>query len=471
MAPLLLSLRAALLLLLAAAARASASSPVNFLFILSDDLGYGEVSFTPGRTNTNISTPHLAALASQGMVFSRAYTGAPVCAPSRGALMTGKHTGHATIRGNRGTPDGGDFPLLPSPGDRTFLQALRDAGYHVSCVGKWGLGSVRGPGDAIDKGCSDYYGVMGQSEAHNMYPTQANFTWRWPAANGSASWEALPFPANAQASRATCMAPGSGCVWTHDLWTRAALAALAANAQRSPPPPLFLYLAYTDPHAGGWGGEAEQGNPVPSDGRFAAEAWPDAEKDHASVIENFQDRDVGALVAALDAGGLADSTAVFFASDNGASNEGDHDYAFFGSSGPLRGFKRCLTEGGIRTPLLVRLPGVVPAGVVSDFPVAFWDLGDTILELAGVPERLRQDGASFAAVLASPTGAAPGPPRPLYFEFCACALPPVLPAPAPAPRVLRTPPPLCLPPCARSGQARPCTRRWSPGRARAGGAP
>ena len=272
------------------------------------------------------------------------------------------------------------------------------------------------------------------------YPELANFTWRYPNAAGAAAWEGVPFPENAGATRARCMAAGNTCTWTHDLWTSHALAALDAHAARvralgaSAAPPLFLYLAYTDPHAGGWSGTDEAGNPVPSDdGRvaFSGEtAWPANERDHASVIVNFQDRDVGALVARLDALGLTADTAVLFASDNGASNEGGHDYAFFGSSGPLRGFKRCLTEGGIRTPLSITWPGRVAAGVTSPLPVAFWDVSDTILELAGVPAaaRLRQDGASFAAALASPSGVAPGAAgHPLYWEFCTAVHPPLEP--------------------------------------------
>ena len=212
-----------------------------------------------------------------------------------------------------------------------------------------------------------------------MYPSLPEFTWRFPASNGSRSWEPLPFPSNVNASRAACMAPGNACVWSHDLWTNAALAALAAHAARraalgAAAPPLFLYLAYTDPHAGGWlDDDAEEGNPVPSDGSFTDAAWPIVERDHASVIVNFQDRDVGALVAAADAAGAAPFVKIF-ASDNGASNEGGHSYLFFNSSGPLRGFKRCLTEGGIRTPLAISWPGVVAAGSTTDVTTAFWDL-------------------------------------------------------------------------------------------------
>ena len=326
-------------------------------------------------------------------------------------------------------------------------------------MGKWGVGETQSTGDPIVKGCSSYFGGVDQSDVHDMvrgggggggrhagcrrcclhcpppspfpqYPSQPDFTWRWPTTAGAEAWEGVGYPENVNASRARCMAPGNTCTWAHDLWTGGAMAALDAHAARvaelgaASAPPLFLYLAYTDPHAGGWAGTAEAGNPVPSDagegGDFGKQSgWPVVERDHASVIVNFQDRDVGLITAKVAALGLTASTAIAFASDNGASNEGHHDYMFFGSSGPLRGFKRCLTDGGIRTPLSISWPGTIPAGVVSTFPTAFYDLGDTFLELAGVPRSqwLSQDGRSIADVLRSPTGEpAPGSaPHPLYW--------------------------------------------------------
>jgi arylsulfatase A-like enzyme len=221
-------------------------------------------------------------------------------------------------------------------------------------------------------------------------------------------------------------------VWSHDLWTQQALAVLAAQAARQAAAaaagvaavPFVLYLAYTDPHAGGWSGTAEQGNPVPSDGRFANETgWPANERDHASAIETFQDADVGAVVAALHAHGLRDNTLVGFASDNGASNEGGHDYAVFGSSGPLRGFKRCLTEGGIRTPLGISWPAVEAKGE-TNYPFAFWDVLPTLLDAAGVPAAAWPSGLDGVSVLPLLQGKAQPQHPPLYWEFCTAAKPP-----------------------------------------------
>lgn len=129
----------------------------DVLFVLSDDLGFGEVGFTQGssRVNTNLTTPNVDALAASGVVFTDAYVGAPVCAPSRCALMTGRHSGHGTIRGNRDV-DGHDYPL--SANDTTFFASFAAAGYHVSCVGKWGVGWVNNSGSPILHGCTDYFG-------------------------------------------------------------------------------------------------------------------------------------------------------------------------------------------------------------------------------------------------------------------------------------------------------------------------
>lgn len=411
----------------AVAAAAAAAAP-NMVFYMSDDLGVGEVSWYPGRSNTNISTPNVDALSAAGMRFTNAYTGSPVCAPSRGSLLTGWHTGHAWIRGNHGS-DGFDLPIRAN--DTTFLQVLHDAGYYTAVCGKWGLGFVNSTGAPDKHGVDEYYGVLDQNEAHNMYPSDGQWTWSYTAATG---WVPQPFPNNVGASRTRCMSAGGNCTWTHDLWTQCALNVLdahAARVQAGSTQPLFLYVAWTDPHAGGWSGTAEEGNPVPSDGRFANEIgnWPANEVDHASVIETYQDRDVGAIDAALQRLGMRDNTVQMFASDNGASNEGGHDYAFFDSSAGLRGFKRCLTEGGIRTPLSITWPGAIPAGVVSSQLVAFYDLSVTILDLAGVPRsqwsRIGTDGTSIKDVLLGTAPAVQHPPA--VWEFCTAVHPPLEP--------------------------------------------
>lgn len=408
----------------------TSTPPPNMIWIMADDLGYGEVSIMPGRFNTNISTPNIDALFQSGTWFTDAYCGQAVCAPSRASLMTGYNQGHCWIRGNYPGTDGHGLPLRQQ--DTTFLQILQSNGYHVACIGKWGLGWVDNSGAPHLKGCDEYFGVLDQNYAHNMYPSLANFTWRYPASNGDLTYEAIPYPENVNASREQCMGNISSCTWTHDLWTNAALATIANQSNgkyRNPDgttKPIFIYLAYTDPHAGGWTGTEEEGNPVPSDGNFAGETtWPDPEKDHASVIQNYLDQDVGRIINALETNNLRKNTAVFFASDNGASNEGNHDYMFFGSSGPLRGFKRCLTEGGIRTAFTVSWPGTIPARVKTNYTTAFWDMMPTIIDMAGISSSQLPtdiDGISIWNVL-SGQGTVPTHP-PLYWEFCTSAHPP-----------------------------------------------
>lgn len=321
--------------------------------------------------------------------------------------MTGYHTGHAYIRGNFPV-NGHDLPLRPQ--DFTVAQMLQSAGYYTALVGKWGMGWNDTTGQPNLKGFDYFYGQLDQNNCHNMYPP---FIWEQRAQ--------IFFPNNANASREVCMAPGNNCTYTHDLWTNRTLALLEERAALGPTqPPFFLFLAYTDPHAGGWQGIFESGNPVPSDGSFTNASWPDVERDHASVIANYLDRDVGRIVGALDTLGFGDDTLVIFASDNGAQNEGGHNYLFFNSSGPLRGYKRSLYEGGIRTPTIARWTGTIAPQQVSDVPWAFWDFMPTAADLAGLPRSAYPadiDGLSIAPLLLGNASAQPVHDY-FYWEFC-----------------------------------------------------
>ena len=241
----------------------------------------------------------------------------------------------------------------------------------------------------------------------------------WSASGAGAVVNHTEYPNNANASRKECMAAGNNCTWSHDLYTDVALEILAEQAAAGPDaPPLFLVLSYTDPHAGGWGGVAETGAPVPSDGVYANETWPIVERDHASVISTYQDRDVGRVVAALESSGLRSNTLVLFASDNGAHNEGGHSVTFFNSSGPHRGFKRSLYEGGFRIPAGVSMPGTIPAGVVSDSVWAFWDVLPTVAAFAGVPPASLPPGLDGVSVEDAWRGVVTPRTAPLYWEFC-----------------------------------------------------
>lgn len=159
---------------------------------------------------------------------------------------------------------------------------------------------------------------------------------------------------------------------------------------------------------------------MPSDGQFDNSSWPDVERDHASVIANYLDRDVGRITSLIDSEGLGENTLIIFAADNGAHNEGGHDVHFFDSAGPFRGFKRSLYEGGIRSPSIARWTGTTPAGSESSVPWAFWDFMPTAAELAGLDRSAFPsdvDGESFApTILGNPSQQKELPPR--YWEFC-----------------------------------------------------
>jgi len=390
----------------------------NLLWIMADDLGVGEPSYTdPGK----LHTPHLDELARGGMRFTAAYAGYTVCAPSRATLFSGRHSGRLA-----GAP--ADWPLLP--------RLLQQAGYETRAFGKSApMDAVVSPHTAstlvwglpTDFGFDGFDGQPSQLYCHNMYPTH------WTTANRS-----VALPLNAQPkSRERCMATPSAFNYTTDLFADAAIAWLqrraatqsspaAANAYASSPPlpattrrPFFAYVSFTVPHAGGWGSAPhapEQGQPVPTDLGYAKQtSWPPVERDHAASV-TYLDKRVGDLLAALRAAGEETTTAVFFASDNGAHNEGGHKVSFFDSTGGLRGFKRSFYEGGIRSPSLVRWPAVTPAGSVSHVPWAFWDVLPTLLEMAGVPppRNATLDGRSIVAAL---RGESMAPPPYLYWTW------------------------------------------------------
>lgn len=384
-----------------------AGMPPSILFIMADDMGMGEPGWTyANSSHGRLRTPNIDKLAADGMKFSDAYAGYTVCAPSRSTLFSGRNSGHFKADQPAG------WPLLPS--------LMRDAGYDVAFFGKsapfdekpqkepkgtalqWGLPGAHG----VDP----FLGQANQAYCHNMYPTYV-----------TRQNETLPLPLNSapnQKSRQLCMASPASYNYTTDMFADHAIEWLGTRGSAQPRP-FFLYLSFTVPHAGGWGSEPnfpENGAPVPTDlGYDPTGAWPTVEKDHAATV-TYMDGRVGDTLAALEAAGLARSTAVFFASDNGAHNEGGHDVHFFDSTGGLRGFKRSYYEGGVRTPAVVRWPGVVGAGSSSAHPWAFWDVLPTMLEIAGAspPAAARLDGTSIVPTL---RGNAQPPPKYLYWTW------------------------------------------------------
>ena len=373
----------------------------NLMWIMADDLGVGEPGYMyANSSHGRMTTPNIDRLAREGMQFTAAYAGYTVCAPSRATLFTGRNSGHLA-----GAP--GDWPKLP--------ELLRNGGYETVLFGKsapmdgpqvqpsvlkWGLPELYG--------FDTFVGQPNQALCHNMYPESITVD------NAS-----VPLPLNraSKKSRDLCMAHPERYNYTTDVFADAAIQWLRVGWPRARP--FFLYLSFTVPHAGGWGtapSYPESGNPVPTDMAYAAHAdWPIVERDHAASV-SYLDRRVGDVLDALSDAGLASSTAVFFASDNGAHNEGGHDVRFFDSTGGLRGFKRSYYEGGVRSPSLVRWPGVTPAGSVSHTPWAFWDVLPTMLDIAGVamPRGMEVDGRSIVPAL---RGEPLPPPAYMYWTW------------------------------------------------------
>jgi arylsulfatase A-like enzyme len=359
------------------------SSRPNILFILADDLGYGDLGCYGQQ---QVQTPRLDQMAAEGVRFTQGYAGSTVCAPSRCCLMTGLHTGHCTIRGNARVP--------LEPKDVTIAEVLRSAGYATGVIGKWGLGEPDTSGIPTRQGFDEFFGYLNQGHAHNYYP---DYLWK--------NEERVPIPGNVvQSGVATHRAQ-----YSHDLFTQAALDFLDRHQAH----PFFLYLAYTIPHANNEGGG--NGMEVPSDAPYSDRPWPQAQKNHAAMITRL-DTDVGRILDRIKELGLDEDTLVFFSSDNGPHKEGGADPAFFRSAGPLRGYKRDLYEGGIRVPMIVRWPGKIRAGTLSDHVWSFWDFPSTAAELAGTPPPGHGDGVSIVPVLLG-TRRTRQSPRFLYWEF------------------------------------------------------
>ncbi|WP_165071689.1 arylsulfatase [Paludisphaera rhizosphaerae] len=337
----------------------------NVLYIMADDLGYGDLGCYGQKL---IKTPNIDALAAQGTRYLQAYAGSTVCAPSRSALMTGKHTGHAPIRGNQEVKPEGQVPM---PADTfTMAHLFKRAGYTTGLIGKWGLGYPGSVSTPDKMGFDDFYGYNCQAKAHEYYP---EYLWK-----------------NDQKVML------NGKAYSHDLMAAEALDFVRRNRDR----PFFLDLSLTIPHAK---------LQVPDLGPYANESWPDDLKRLAAMITRM-DSDVGRLMVLLDELKIADRTLVFFVSDNGAA----YNDQLFQHSGALRGRKRDMYEGGVRTPAILRWPGHVKAGAVSEQVWTFWDLLPTFADLIGVPAPSGLDGVSVLPAFVE--GRKIEHP-PLYFEF------------------------------------------------------
>ena len=371
------------------------SGPPNIIWIMADDLGYGDLG---SYGQERIKTPNLDAMAREGMRFTDAYAGFTVCAPSRSVLMTGQHTGHTTVRRN------GSKGLLDA--DITVAELLRENGYSTALIGKWGLGMEDSPGAPWRQGFDHFFGYLSQGHAHNFYPEfLMRNAERVPLRNVVVRSERYQGMSGVATERID---------YSHDLLVADALQWVESQSER----PFFLYLALTIPHANNEAGSRGRGGDpgianipdelgehrerigmeVPDAGIYKDKEWPGPQKGTAAMITRM-DAGVGRLFETLRRLGIDERTLVFFTSDNGPHAEGGNDPQFFNSSGPLQGYKRSLHDGGIRVPMIVRWPGRVPSGSVSDMPWYFADFLPTVAELVGFEVPHGVDGLSVLPVL------------------------------------------------------------------------
>lgn len=355
----------------ASAANTKAAKKPNIIFLFADDLGYGDLGCYGQK---QIKTPNLDRMAAEGMLFTQHYAGSTVCAPSRCVLMTGLHTGHCIVRGN------GLVPLRPE--DVTVAELLKDAGYATALCGKWGLGEEGTTGIPNRQGFDYFFGYLSQVHAHNYYP---EFLWqnetRYKLRN-------IVDHASRGDKKSLGGVSSNKAEYSHDLIATEALKFIEQNKGN----PFYLYLSMTIPHANNEAGD--KGMEVPDYGIYAEKDWPEPQKGHAAMITRM-DGDIGKVFELLKKLGIDDNTLVIFTSDNGPHREGGNDPDFNDSNGLLRGIKRDLYEGGIRVPMIARLPGRIKAGSRSDHVSAFWDFLPTACEAAGIKAPSGIDGISY----------------------------------------------------------------------------
>ncbi len=311
----------------------------NVIYILADDLGYGD----PGcYGQADIQTPSIDNMAAEGMLFTQHYAGDTVCAPSRCALLTGLHTGHCYIRGNA------VYTLRPE--DFTVGELFQRVGYATAIYGKWGLGYLNTTGHPNNKGFDHFFGYLDHGHAHDYY---TGHLYR--------NSETIYYPGNHNSY---------GDSYSHDLITSEALDFI----QQSKDQPFFLYLAYTIAHS-----HIE----CPTQEPYTNKPWSANKKTFAAMVTRM-DRDIGRLIGLIKSLGLDEDTLIIFTSDNGPHSEGGHNVNDFDSNGIYRGLKRDMYEGGIRVPMIARWPGKIKPGTVTDHISAFWDFLPTCADLLSI---------------------------------------------------------------------------------------
>jgi arylsulfatase A len=357
--------------------KAAGSDKPNIIFVLSDDIAQGDLGCYGQKL---IKTPNLDRMAAEGTRYLQAYCGTTVCAPSRSSLITGLHCGHCPIRANREIQPEGQMPL--PAGTLTIAQVLKDAGYATACIGKWGMGMFDTTGSPLKVGFDHFFGYNCQRHAHSYFPT---YLYR--------DDQRFDLPGND--------GKGVGKTYAQNLIADETLDWVRKHQDR----PFFLFYSVTLPH-----GRFE----IDDVGRYTATDWTQQQKNYAAMVTRL-DSDVGRLLSLLKELQIDESTIVFFAGDNGSSfaPKSELGRRFQQAANGLRGFKRELYEGGLRQAAMVRWPGKVPAGWVSDEPWAFWDFLPTAVELGGakLPPTFKPDGLSLVSFLRG----GPAPKREYFY--------------------------------------------------------
>ncbi|MEG1187917.1 MAG: arylsulfatase [Bacteroidales bacterium] len=376
------------------------TSTPNVVFILADDLGYGDLSC---YGQEKFETPNIDRLALNGMRFTQCYSGTTVSAPSRSALITGLHTGHTFVRGNKEIKPEGQFPL---PADtRTIFQLFQEAGYTTGAFGKWGLGGIGTSGEPNNMGIDNFYGYNCQLLAHNYYP---DHLWE--------NKQRIELDGNKNKGTES---------YSQDLIHEKAIQFLDQQDSKKP---FFMYYPAILPHAelivpedsiirkfrGKYPEKPYRGDDSGQRrGEYCSQVYPRAT--FAAMVYRL-DVYVGQLVEKLKEMGVYDNTLIVFTSDNGPHQEGGADPDYFNSNGMYRGYKRDLYEGGVRVPMIVSWPGHVKPGTETNFMCSFWDMMPTFKEMfAGKPSKDKTDGISIYPLLTGKKGQKEHDY--LYFEF------------------------------------------------------
>lgn len=372
---------------------APAATPPNVVYIVADELGYYETGFNGGQ---NIQTPNLDRMAAEGIRFTNMLAGSSVCAPTRCCLLTGKHSGHTSVRLN-----GGGTPLRAD--EPTIASMLKPLGYATGGFGKWGCGGRDSTGVPEKHGFDVFLGYYDQVHAHTYYPPYL-----------IRNSEEVPLPGNNGGSR--------GATYSQYVIHEEALQFIRDHSGR----PFFAYLPYTPPH-----GNFDIPDSDPAWALYKDKPWTEAARRYAAMV-TMLDRQVGEILTLLKDLGLEQNTLVLFSGDNGGADyfvsaehpRGVHSANKHPQTGvEYRGRKGTLYEGGLRVPFIARWPGKIAKGSVSEHLGYFPDILPTIAELTGAKAPEDVDGISILPTLIGSTAAGHGQKQHdyLYWEMTGAA--------------------------------------------------